>query len=53
MYRLYQNNNRSKWFLFCEENAIVNYNNLLMLLEDKDPNKVSTILWLFNILLSK
>jgi len=37
--KLYQNNKNSKWFLFCEENAFVNYKNLLITLKNKNSNE--------------
>jgi hypothetical protein len=48
-FRLYQNNEHSKWFLFCEENAFVNYKNLLLFLESKNSNEVSMSYKLSNL----
>jgi len=42
MFRLYKNNKNAKWFLFCEENAYVNYDNLQLLLKEKNSSEVST-----------
>ncbi|XP_001946987.1 beta-1,3-glucosyltransferase [Acyrthosiphon pisum] len=36
---LYKNNKHAKWFLFCEENAYVNYDNLQLFLENMNSNE--------------
>ncbi|XP_060850332.1 beta-1,3-glucosyltransferase isoform X1 [Rhopalosiphum padi] len=36
---LYKNNKNAKWFLFCEENAYVNYDNLQLLLKEKNSSE--------------
>lgn len=46
LFRLYKNNKNAKWFLFCEENAYVNYENLQLHLRKEYSNEVSTNNWL-------